>query len=96
MLDADPNPPGSSRPLDSFGTLCSTPDGWEAPKDDSREFLLPTSLRFLLAERDVSYRMVSVHHSKEQAETIFKLVAEGMFRTFILIHDRLTELWVLR
>ena len=38
--------------------------------------------------------MFSVHYSKEQSETIFKLMAEGIFRTSIMTHDRLTEFCV--
>ena len=34
---------------------------------------------FLFAESEVSRRMVSVHHSKEESETIFKLLSEGGF-----------------
>ena len=35
--------------------------------------------RYFFAEREVLYRMISVHHSKGQSETIFKLMSEGMF-----------------
>ena len=85
----------SSLPRDTLGTLYSAHDGWEVPKDDLRGFFRPTSLRFFLDERDATYWMVSVHKPKEESETVFKLLAEGMLCIFIPIHDRLTELCVL-
>lgn len=44
-----------------------------------RELLSRRDFFFFFAEREVSPRMVSVHHSKEESETIFKLLSEGTF-----------------
>lgn len=40
---------------------------------------------FLFAERELLYRLVEVHHSKEQSETLFQLISEGTFYLLSLI-----------
>ena len=75
----DPNPLASSLPLDSYGTSYSIRDGSEVQKGALREWFRPAPfVEVFFAEVEVLYRMVSVHHSVEQSETIFKLISEGM------------------
>ena len=76
----DPSPSPCSPASDSFGTSNFVLDGSEVLKDALGEFLLPDPGRRLpRAENEVWYRLVSVHNSKEQSETLFQLISEGTY-----------------